>query len=254
VAIGPRRTLVGHSLRLRRLLDLKSALGTTLNDVVLTICAGALRAFAVRAGEEPADLRVMVPVSVRDGDAAGDAGNQITFAFVTLPVALPTATERLAWVVDSMRELKRSGRIAGSAMLLRGLGVLPEPLKERAARMAASPRLYNLTISNVPGPRMPLWVAGARVRSIVPVIPIPDRHALAIGVLTYDDHAHFGLYADPDALPRARSLALMLEDATVELELAAGRRGRISRPSSSARPRPSRDSRSPARASSRPSR
>src|SRR4051812_644379 len=247
VPIGPRRTLATHAVRLGRLLELKAAFGTTLNDVVLAVCAGALHRFAQRRGDAPRDLRVMVPVSVRDPSGDAGAGNRITFAFLTLPVGKPSPPDRLAAIVEEMGELKRSGRIAGSAMLLRGLGALPEPLKDRAARLAASPRLYNLTISNVPGPRMPLYVAGARVRSIVPVIPITDDHALAIGVLTYDDRAHFGLYADPVALPRARSLALALEDATAELELAAGRRP--TGPSRPARRHPSPGRRSPARAS-----
>ncbi len=252
VPIGPRRTLVSHAVRLGRLLDLKGSFGTTLNDVVLAVCAGALRGHALRNGDVPADLRIMVPVNVRAG-AEGAAGNQITFAFVTLPVATASPVSRLEAIVEAMGELKSSGRIAGSAMLLKGIGALPEPLKDRAARMAASPRLYNLTISNVPGPRMPLYVAGARVSSIVPVIPIPDRHALAIGVLTYDDRAHFGLYADPDALPGARRLGLLVEDATAELEVVAGRR--TTRPSStrSARPHPYRGRRSPGQACPTPS-
>ena len=111
--------------------------------------------------------------------------------------------DRLAGVIEQMAELKTSGRIGGSSALLQGLGALPEPLKEVAARYAVSPRLYNLTISNVPGPRTALYAAGARVRSVYPVIPLPDRHALAVGILTYEDHAHFGLHADPGVLPRA---------------------------------------------------
>lgn len=224
VPIGPGRTLVPHAVSLSRLLTLKATFGVTLNDVVLATCAGALRRFAVRRGEEPADLRIMVPVNVREkGGAATAAGNDITFAFVELPVALPTARERLNTIVARMDELKGSGKIAGTSALLQGLGALPEPLKDRAARLAASPRLYNLTISNVPGPRIPLYAAGARVRSIVPVIPVPDRHALSIGVLTYDGQAHFGFYADPGALPRTGTLPLAVEDAVAELETAAGR-------------------------------
>lgn len=216
--IGPNRTLVTHRVRLARLLAIKRHHRATLNDVTLAICAGALRRFAVKCGEQPRDLRVMVPVSVRDGADQRAEGNRITFTFVELPVETAGAQDRLARIIERMGELKASGRIAGSASLLQGLGVLPEPVKERAARLAVSPRLYNLTISNVPGPRVALHAAGARVRSIYPVIPIPDRHALALGVLTYDGHAHFGLYADSDALPRVKALPVMLEDAVAELE------------------------------------
>jgi WS/DGAT/MGAT family acyltransferase len=229
VPLGPRRSLVTHAVRLPRLLAVKERLGVSLNDVVLTICAGGLRRFALIRGEEPVDLRVMVPVNVRDGDDERAQGNRITFAFVDLPVSEAHAKQRLARVTGQMSELKGSGRIAGSSLLLEGMGVLPEPLKERAARLAVSPRLYNLTISNVPGPRVQLYAAGARVRSIYPVIPIPDQHALAIGVLTYEGHAHFAMYADPGALPRTGRLPSLLDEALTEIEVVAGKPGATTR-------------------------
>ena len=227
VEIGPGRRLVRHGVALGRINALRHGRDATLNDVVLAICAGALRRLMTAAGELPHDLRVMVPVNVRaEADAAGD-GNRISFAFVELPVSEPSAGARLEKVHAAMAELKRSGKIAGTDLLLRSTGSLPEPFKKRAARLAASPRLYNLTISNVPGPRFPLYAAGARVRSIYPLIPIPDGHALSFGVLTYDGRVHFAAYVDPDALPRAGRLALMVEDAIEEL--AAASRPRLPR-------------------------
>ncbi len=151
---------------------------------------------------EPVPLRAMVPVSVR---AAGDAsaeGNRITFAFVDLPIDEPDAGRRLDAVKERVGDLKRSGRIAGSDALLRSMVQLPGFLKERAARLAASPRMYNLAVSNVPGPRIPLYAAGAEVDAIYPVIPNSDGHAIAIGVLTYNDALHFSAYVDPDRAPR----------------------------------------------------
>jgi len=236
VPIGPGRTLVTHRVPLSRMLELRRRLGVTLNDVTLTVCAGALRRFAARRGDEARDLRVMVPVSVRDAADDPAQGNRITFAFMDLPVSRPRSADRLAAVVEQMADLKTSGRISGSATLLQGMGALPEPLKERAARLAVSPRLYNLTISNLPGPRVALHAAGAQVRSIYPVIPIPDRHALAIGVLTYGDHAHFGLHADPSVLPRIGGLPVMLDDALAELELGSRRAAWPPKPA----PRPAR--------------
>lgn len=223
VDIGPRRTLVTHRVRLERLLEVKRRHGVTLNDVTLAVCAGALRRFALAAGEPANDLRAMVPVNVRSGDAAA-GGNRIAFAFVDLPVSRRRPEERLDAVVRRMGEVKDSGLAGGTAALMRGIGALPEPLKDRAARLAASPRLYNLTISNVPGPQVDLYAAGACVRSIYPVIPVPDRHALAMGLLTYGAHAHLGVYADPEALPRVGRLASMVDDSVVELEGLAARR------------------------------
>jgi WS/DGAT/MGAT family acyltransferase len=220
VDIGPRRRLVRHSVPLGRLNAVRRGRELTLNDLVLTVCAGALRRLMLQAGEEPHDLRVMVPVNVRAADDASGEGNRISFAFVELPVSEPRPATRLRKVHETMTELKRSGKIAGTDLLLRSTGALPEPFKKAAAQLAASPRLYNVTISNVPGPRFSLYAAGARVRSVYPVIPIPEGHALSLGVLTYDGRVHFSAYVDPDALPRAGRIAIMLEDAVEELAAA----------------------------------
>jgi diacylglycerol O-acyltransferase len=217
VDIGPRRRLVRRGVALARMNALRRGRDATLNDVVLTVCAGALRRLMVQAGETPRDLRVMVPVNVRPADDTSGDGNRISFAFVELPVSEPVAAARLERVHATMAQLKRSGKIAGADLLLRSTGSLPEPFKKRAAQLAASPRLYNLTISNVPGPRFSLYAAGARVRSVYPVIPIPDGHALSFGVLTYDERVHFSAYVDPDALPHPGRLAIMLEDAIEDL-------------------------------------
>jgi hypothetical protein len=163
----------------------------------------------------------MAPVNVRSEGDSSAQGNRISFAFVELPLSEHSPSRRLERVHESMAELKSSGKIAGTDLLLRSTGTLPEPLKKRAAKLAASPRLYNLTISNVPGPRFSLYAAGARVRSIYPVIPIPEGHALSFGVLTYDKRVHFSAYVDPDALPRAGRLGILLEDALEELLAAA---------------------------------
>ena len=231
--IGPKRGLVVRRLPLARFLRLKRAKGVTLNDVLLAVVAGALRRLTALAEAEPTPLRTMVPVSVRGSEEASSGGNQITFAFVDLPLDETNAAARLDRIHAQTSELKRSGRIAGSDALLRTVGQLPGFLKERAARLAASPRMYNLTVSNVPGPRLPLFAAGAEVEAIYPVIPISDGHALAIGALTYCNSVHFAAYVDPDVLPEADELRKLLPAAMTELEHSLG----VSRPRSA---RPSR--------------
>lgn len=218
VPIGPRRRLMGATLPLSRALAIKDRTNTKLNDVVLATVAGALARLAPAHGEEPIDLRAMVPANVRTATSEAQ-GNAISFLFVDLPVQSRPA-ERLALVSARMRALKDDGRVAGSEQVMKLLGFLPGPLQGQAARLAASPRLYNVTVSNVPGPRLPLYLAGGRVRSILPVIPIPDRHALAIGALTYENRLHLSAYLDPESLPRAGGLPIMLADAFHELELA----------------------------------
>jgi len=221
VPIGPNRRLVGAKLSMPRALELKERTDTKLNDVVLATVAGALAKLAAAHGERPKDLRVMVPVNVRETGRAGipSQGNAISFMFVDLPIEASSARERLQLVHERTRALKDEGRVAGTHQVMRLLELLPGPVQGQAARFAASPRMYNLTISNVPGPPIPLYLAGAKVRSILPVIPIPDRHALAIGALSYQDKLHLSAYLDPDALPKGGRLPLMLADAFEELEI-----------------------------------
>jgi WS/DGAT/MGAT family acyltransferase len=227
--IGPERALITEKVSLRRLERIKRSRDAKLNDVVLAVVAGALRRFAASCDADPIPLRAMVPVSVRaDGDASAD-GNRITFAFVDLPVDEADAGKRLEAVRERVGDLKRSGRIAGSDALLRSMVQLPGFLKERAARLAASPRMYNLAVSNVPGPRVPLYAAGAEVEAIYPVIPTSDGHAIAIGVLTYRDSLHFAAYVDPVALPEAGELGGLFRAAVSELEHSVGR-GRRAKP------------------------
>lgn len=223
--IDARRSLASGTVSLDRVMRLRRRGGVKLNDVVLAITAGALRRLAALR-EEPAEpLRAMVPVSVRDQGEGG--GNRITFAFIDLPVSEPDAQRRLTLVAERTLELKSSGRAAGSDVLTRSvIGRLPGPLKDRAARFAASPRLYNLTVSNVPGPQRPLYAAGMRVESIHPVIPLSDSHALAIGVLSYAGNLQIAAHAHPGALPEAGEIPGLLEAATQELESALGAKRR----------------------------
>jgi WS/DGAT/MGAT family acyltransferase len=215
--ITPARTLVTQTMPMEEISTIKSAQRVKLNDVVLALAAGALRQLAHVRGEEPVDLRVMVPVSTRSDRDHSASGNRITFCFVRLPLSEADPLERLRRVHADTCELKSSGRIAGSDLLLRSIGQLPGPLKTAAARLAASPRLYNLTVSNVPGPPVPLYAAGAQVASVFPVIPLSDGHALSIGVLSYHGSLHFTAYADPITLPEAKELPALMSMALVEM-------------------------------------
>jgi WS/DGAT/MGAT family acyltransferase len=218
VPLTPARALMTQRMELHDLQAVKRLSGVKLNDVVLAIVAGALRQLALTRGEEPADLRVMVPVSTRPSAEAGAAaGNRITFCFATLPVATAEPLDRLRAIRAATHAIKSSDQIAGSELVLRSLGQLPVALRRRAAKMASSPRLFNLVVSNVPGPPLPLYVAGARVASVFPVIPLADGHALAFGALSYDGGMQFAAYADPVALPEAALLPGLVSAALLDL-------------------------------------
>ena len=220
--IGPRRVLVRH----RRVAEVKRRAGVTVNDVCLAAVAGALRRLASLRGETPQPLKAMVPVSVRDESERRDLGNRISFAFVELPVAVRSRAERLRLIHAATSSFKRSGRPAGTGALLSALGQLPDPLKDRAARLASSARLFNLTVSNIPGPRFPGYMLGAELEEAYPVVPLGGEHALSIGMFSYRDDLFFGLYSDPETLPEVRRLPALLDAELRALEGTPRRRRR----------------------------
>ncbi|MCW3065467.1 MAG: wax ester/triacylglycerol synthase family O-acyltransferase [Solirubrobacterales bacterium] len=217
VPIGPQRTLLGHVAPLAPLLAAKTEHGVTLNDVALACVAGALRQLALSQGSLPRPLKVMVPVSVRSAEEAASLGNQISMTFIDLPVHLRDPIARLEATHEATTTFKRDGRAAGGTAVIAALGLLPSPLKTRAATLAASERVYNLTVSNIPGPRVPVYLLGAELLEAFPVVPIADGHALSIGMFSYRDRLCFGGYADPVALPVARQLPGALNASILEL-------------------------------------
>lgn len=214
--LSPKRVLVPSRVELKRAKRAASQLGVKLNDVVLAAVAGGLRSLSEIVGTEPSAQRAMIPMSTRSEGESG--GNRITFGFIDLPVELAGPRERLEEIARQMGELKRGGYADGTDTLLRSISFLPGAVKDGIAKVAASPRTYNLTVSNVPGPAVPLFAAGSRVLSIHPVIPISEGHSLSIGVLSYGGRLHFGVYADPSCLPQAGRLEHLLPLALGEIE------------------------------------
>jgi WS/DGAT/MGAT family acyltransferase len=194
---------------------IKRAWGTSSNDVVLAAAAGALRRHAERRNEEPQALKVMVPVDTRGH--SDRFGNQITFVFPSLPCDEPDPVARLMRVHRDSQTRKRRGDSAGTEAALALMSLTPRPLRRAAAHVVASRRMYNLAVSFIPGPRLPVYLLGCRVRAIHPVVPLANRHALSIGVCTVNRDACFGLYADRATLPDADRLADDLGGAVDEL-------------------------------------
>ena len=219
--IHRQRTLLTRSVPFSRLDRLKGRLRVKLNDVVLAIATGVLRRHAALCEEELVPLRAMVPVNVRGDGGDGAEGNRIVFAFVELPITERDPLTRVERIREQTTRLKHAEHLSGSEALIASIGQLPSPIKVRAARIAAGPRVFNLTISNVPGPRLPLYVGGARAQSIYPVIPLSEGHALAIGVLSYAEQLHFALHADPNAVADSQELPGLIDASISELEAAA---------------------------------
>ena len=216
-ALTPRRTVVGHSTDLESMLAARLTHGATLNDMALTVVAGALRQVALYRGVMPAPLKAMVPVTRRAQGDAGSLGNRIAFVSVTLPVHERRPVRRLEAIREQTVAFKAGERALGGEVILGALGMLPAIAQARAARLVASPRAYNLVVSNVPGPRMPVYLLGARAVEAYPVVPLSDRHALSVGIFSLHDRLCFSGYADPVVLPQVAELPSAISASVLEL-------------------------------------
>jgi diacylglycerol O-acyltransferase len=222
--IGPARALRRARLERRQVERVRKHSGATVNDVCLAVVAGALRELALARHRPLPPLKAMVPVSVRSDAEAQSLGNRISFAFVDLPVDVHSPLRRLRVVQEQTAGFKRSGRPAGTQALVGALGVLPAGLRKLAAHAMASERAYNLVVSSIPGPPVPLYMLGARLEEAYPVVPLSERHALSIGIFGYLDRVFLGVYADPVALPDVDALptALAISFRTLERAVSHG--------------------------------
>ena len=196
--------------------------GGTVNDVVLATVAGALRSWLLTRGEAvgpTTTIRAMVPVSVRSEGQGGQLGNRVSSYFVDLPVGEGNAVMRLHQVSFAMRGHKESGESVGADALVHMSGFAPPTIHSLGARMAGSVarRLFNVVVTNVPGPQFPLYAAGARMLQMHPVVPLAKGQALSIGLTSYDGGVYYGLNADRDALPDVDVVAALLEESLTEL-------------------------------------
>ena len=205
--ISPYRTLATLERPLDELRAIKRAYGCTVNDVVLTASCAGVRRHLERHGERPGRLKAMIPVNVRDKDAASELGNRISFIFLELPCDEPGAEERLRLIAEATEHAKSSGEPAGATTVLDVVAKAPTVLQRAMSRLVASPRTFNVVVSNIPGPQPPVWMLGCRLREAYPIVPLADRHALSIGFTSVAGGAFFGIYADRDAAPDAELLA-----------------------------------------------
>jgi diacylglycerol O-acyltransferase len=210
-----------HHFRVTRGVDeiraVRRRFGVTPNDVLLAACAGALRRFAELRGDAPQPLKAMIPADVRTSSDASGTGNRISFVFVTLPCAEPDPVERLKAVNRATAQRRRDGAAEDLDAAFGVLARTPGPLQHALAHAFAHPRLFNLTISSVPGPAVPRYLRGCRLREVHSAVPLAGRHALSIGVVTVAGNACFGILADAASLPDAGELAAALDDAVDEL-------------------------------------
>jgi diacylglycerol O-acyltransferase / wax synthase len=208
VEIGPHRRFVGIAAQLDDFKLVKNALGGTVNDVVLAVVTGALRSFLIARGvrTEGMELRALVPVSVRTVGERHEGGNRIVVMRGPLPVYIADPLQRLSFVRHAMDGLKESKQALGAEVIAGAQNFAPPTILAQASRLNFSTRLFNLIVTNVPGPQFPLYVLGRRMERVFPVAFLPENHALAVAIMSYNGEMNFGLLGDFDALPDIDSI------------------------------------------------
>jgi len=202
VDIGPHRRFVEVPCQLEDFKLVKNAFGCTVNDVVLAIVAGALRTFMTSRGirTEGLEMRALVPVSVRAEDEHHQFGNRVVVMRGPLPVYMADPLQRLRFVKREMDGLKESKQALGAEVIASAQNFAPPTILAQASRLNFSTRLFNLIVTNVPGPQFPLYVLGRRMLEVYPIAFLPQHHALAIAIMSYNGQMNFGLLGDLDAM------------------------------------------------------
>lgn len=220
IEIGPHRRFDWTEMQVADLKAVKNVLGGTLNDVVLATVAGALRRFFAQRGVDPDDLdvRALVPVSVRREDQRGTLGNRVSQMIVPLPVQIAEPMERLAAVRQATHDVKDSKQALG-AQVLTNIGEWAVPnLLVQAVRLANRTRPYNLIVTNVPGPQIPLYLLGAEMKTAYPVVPLFENLGIVVGLFSYNGGLFWGINAEWEQIPDLHDFVLALEGAFKELQ------------------------------------
>ena len=224
VPIGTRRRFDVVRVALADLREIKSSLGGTVNDVVLTVTASGLRALLESRGEAlpAAGLRAMVPMNVRVASEHLALGNRISSLYVDLPVAESDPVRRYHETAARSQALKSAGQqAAGSTAMIELTGLAPPLLHSALAQALYATRLFNVTVTNVPGPQQTLYAFGAPLREVHPLVPLAAERAVGVAVMSYDGSVFFGVVADPDAVPDLPVLLSALAASVEELLSAA---------------------------------
>jgi diacylglycerol O-acyltransferase / wax synthase len=221
--IGSHRRFTWVRSDLRQMKRIKNELGGTVNDVVLAVVAGAVRDWLHARGirSEGLELRAQVPVSIRAEGERGQLGNRLAVMRAPLPVYIADPVRRLQTVTRAMRGLKQSKQALGAEVITRFNDFAPPTLLAQAARINFSTRLFNLVVTNVPGPQMPLYVLGRELEDIFPVGFLPPHQALFVAIMSYNGGVNFGLLADYDSMDDLELIARGIERSIAELADAA---------------------------------
>jgi WS/DGAT/MGAT family acyltransferase len=225
VPVGRQRRVTLARADLADIKRIRRAGGGSINDVLLSVVTGALREWLLSRGQAVVagtSVRALVPLSLQDSDTG--AGNRVSSFLVDLPVGEPNPRVRLTRLSFAMGGIAQHGQSVGADSLIALTGFAPPTLHALGARAARglSRRLFNLVVTNVPGPQVPLYAAGGQMLEVFPVVPLARGQGLSIGMTSYDGRVYFGLNADLDSVGDVHVLADLIEQEVAELVEAAG--------------------------------
>jgi WS/DGAT/MGAT family acyltransferase len=223
-SIGPHRRFTWVRANLEDVKAIKNELGGTVNDVVLATIAGALGKHLRRRGQntDGLELKAMVPVSVRADVERGALGNRVAAMMAPLPVWCQEPVARLDIVREELKGLKSGGQAVGAQVLTELSGFAPTTVMAQASRVMARQRFFNLVITNVPGPQIPLYLAGRKLVDPFPMVPLAKNQALGVALLSYAGRINFGLVGDYDLMWDLDEFAEDVHESLSELAHEAG--------------------------------
>jgi diacylglycerol O-acyltransferase len=222
--IGPHRRFTWVRMELADIKAIKNSLGGTVNDVMLATVAGALGQHLRRRGVDVSgmELKAMVPVSVRADEARGQLGNQVAAMMAPLPVGCDEPHIRYELIHQAMEGIKRSGQAVGAQVLTELTGFAPPTIMDQASRLVMRQRWFNVVVTNVPGPQVPLYLMGHELEDLIPMVPLAPNQGLGIAIMSYNGRICFGLVGDYDLLYDLEDLERDFSTSLAELAAAAG--------------------------------
>ncbi len=220
--LGPHRRLDWLTLPLEDVKAVRRVLGCTVNDVVLATVTGAVRQYLIRRGVSPdkIDFRIAAPVSVRRDDDRDRMGNRVSTWILRLPV---DESDPLAWVRrvnQGTQELKETRQALALDLMMSMAEYVPSSVLALGARMASAP--INMIVTNVPGPPFPLYILGARLLELHPLVPLLDGTGLGVALFSYDGNLHVGLNADYELVPDLSAFTALFAQSFMTVFDAAG--------------------------------
>ncbi len=214
VPIGPHRRFDWTRFSIDHVSEVRERIGGTLNDVVLACVAGATRHYFERHQMvvDDIDFRAFVPVSTRKPQQRGRLGNHVSLVMVPLPLAEPEPRKRLEQVSVETQRVKGSGVAEGTELFEEVTDWTAPGLLTQMSRISATRRFFNMVVTNVPGPQQPVFMNGATMHEIYPLVPLFTNQALGVALFSYDGSLFWGFNADWDAIPDLHAYVELIDE------------------------------------------